>query len=134
VTSFPALESSVVVPFTLVSLALLVVATTWVMVIRRLREAESGIVGRWIALGFASIMIAAGSLLIGSPVSANDPSAQCGATAADAASLPPDQTADVNGDSCRTQGLQQLQTAYLALGLGVALSVGTLAFTKREPL
>ncbi len=129
-----ALESSVIVPFSLVVLALMVVGTSWVVVIRRLREADTGVVARWLLLGVASIMLAAGSVLIGSPVSANDGAGQCGASAADAASQPADQTADVNGASCRTQGVQQLQTGYLALGLGAVLSLATVVTTKREPL
>jgi hypothetical protein len=129
-----ALESAVVLPFTLVLLAAAIVAAVWVVVIRRLREAESGIALRWLLLAAATFLVALGSLLIGTPASGNDPSALCGATAADAASLPPDQTADISGESCRAAGQSQLQTAYGALALGVVIAVGTLVATRREPV
>jgi hypothetical protein len=130
---FPALESSVVLPFSLVVLALLVVVTAWVVTLRRLREAEGGIAVRWLLLIVASFFFAAGSVLMSSPAS-DDAAGQCGASAADSANLPAGQTADINGGSCRTEGWQQVREAYTCLALGVVLSLGTVAATKRDPL
>lgn len=131
--NLPALTSSVVLPFSLVVLALVVVVSSWVVVVRRLREAEGGIAIRWLLLIAASFFFASGSVLMSSPAS-DDAGGQCGASAADSASLPAGQTANINGDSCRTEGRRQVQEAYTCLAIGVALSLGTVAVTKRDPL
>lgn len=115
----------------MIPLALAVIVWCIVVVVRKTKNDDGPILRRYGLLVVAALFVIFGSMLATSPVDANDPSAQCGASAADAADLPPDVTPDISGRSCRELGRQSVRQAEIALLLGPLLGVVVAVRTRR---
>jgi hypothetical protein len=127
---FVALSSSAVLVLSFIPLALLVVGSCVVVVLRRTWGDDQPIAKRYLLLAVAVGAVLLGSTLAGSPVG-GDASGQCGSSAADAADAPADATPDTNGASCRTLGQREVHESVTLLGLGSLLALGVLLRTKR---
>ena len=71
----------------MIPLAVAVIIWCVVVVVRKTTNDDGPILRRYALIVVAALLVIFGSMLATSPVDANDPSAQCGASAADAADL-----------------------------------------------
>jgi hypothetical protein len=122
--------ASVIFAFSLIPVVLVVVGGSIMVVLRRRRDSEGGNALRFSLLAAAAVLFFFGTIQMSQPA-ANDPTGQCGSSAADAADLPASATADANGPNCQTLGRQQMRGAYIFMGLSLALAIGVVATTRR---
>lgn len=115
----------------MIPLALAAIVWCVVVVVRKTRNDDGPMLRRYVLLVVAALLVVYGSMLATSPVDANDPSAQCGDSAADAADLPADVTPDISGKSCRDLGRDAVRQAETALLLGPLLGVAVAVRTRR---